>query len=327
MTKERERLLFDSNRAIAATGGDTRDLAADGPYHYSSDTYEEETLPLIDAGERQQQDNASQIFDALVDDTQVQNGEDASVSSAAEDQAEDIVAGSKKDNDQGGIDDPKDDPSGNDQDPSLVAPTNPSADFLDSMSDDVHAPVDDIVSGSKKDNDQGGIDDPKDDPSENDQDPPLVAPTNPSDDIFDSTNDGVHAPVNIAEKEDELATTVEEKDYAATMIITQSQEEMTNAITAGPSDAENGPFGLPIYAWGLIGVAGIALVVIGALIVKRRRMKSKTERSESSTDQRTKRRVAIDYGGDGDVDVEELSVVSNISSLSGGTFIVRQDRV
>jgi len=223
MTKERERLLFDSNRAIAATGGDTRDLAADGPYHYSSDTYEEETLPLIDAG----------------------------------------------------IDDPKDDPSGNDQDPSLVAPTNPS------------------------------------------------------DDIFDSMNDGVHAPVDIEEKEDELATTVlvEEKDYAATVLITQSQEDMTNSITAAQSDTENGPFGLPIYAWGLIGVAGIALVVIGALIVKRRRRKSKTERSESSTDQRTKRRVAIDYGGDGDVDVEELSVVSNISSLSGGTFNVRQDRV
>ena len=146
-------------------------------------------------------------------------------------------------------------------------------------------------------------------------------------------------------KDDELATrsssTHEEKTNhpAATKITHQGQEEiMTNSILvhAGKIDSTNGPFGLPIYAWGIIGVAaGLAIVVIGAIIVKRRGKKTKTERcrecDDSTTSQQrtgTKKRVAIDYGGEGnDVDVEEVSVVSNISSLSGGTFVVRHDRV
>ena len=163
---------------------------------------------------------------------------------------------------------------------------------------------------------------------------PAAAPAAANDEIFAKKKD-----------DDELATrsssTHEEKTnhQAATKITHQGQEEiMTNSILVhtGKIDSTNGPFGLPIYAWGIIGIAaGLAIVVIGAIIVKRRGKKTKTERcrecDDSTTNQQrtgTKKRVAIDYGGEGnDVDVEEVSVVSNISSLSGGTFVVRHDRV
>ena len=124
---------------------------------------------------------------------------------------------------------------------------------------------------------------------------------------------------------------VEENEYAPAgkLIISQSQEEVMNTITAANQSAQvaNRPLGLPIYAWGVIGVGLLLGVVLGALIAKKRRREKSASVGPTSTS--TKKRIAIDYGyGDDDsVDVEELSIVSDISSLSGGTFVVQRDRV
>ena len=102
-------------------------------------------------------------------------------------------------------------------------------------------------------------------------------------------------------------------------IIVQSQEQMSNSLSA------DNFFASP-HAWTFISAFGAAFVVtmiIGALIIVKRRRNVPYE----SVDQRSKKkRVAIDYGcGDeDDCYFEELSVISNMSSLSGGTFVVRQ---
>ena len=124
---------------------------------------------------------------------------------------------------------------------------------------------------------------------------------------------------------------VEENEYAPAgkLNISQSQEEVMNTITAANQSAQvaNRPLGLPIYAWGVIGVGLVLGLVLGALIAKKRRREKSASVGPTSTS--TKKRIAIDYGyGDEDsVDVEELSIVSDISSLSGGTFVVQRDRV
>ena len=114
---------------------------------------------------------------------------------------------------------------------------------------------------------------------------------------------------------------------AGKLNISQSQEGKMNTITAANQSAQvaNRPLGLPIYAWGVIGVGLVLGVFIGALVAKKRRRRKSA--SIGPTTASTKKRIAIDYGDDDSVDVEELSVVSDISSLSGGTFVVRQDRV
>eukprot|EP00561_Arcocellulus_cornucervis_P000686 CAMPEP_0185808384 /NCGR_PEP_ID=MMETSP1322-20130828/5580_1 /TAXON_ID=265543 /ORGANISM="Minutocellus polymorphus, Strain RCC2270" /LENGTH=184 /DNA_ID=CAMNT_0028504597 /DNA_START=9 /DNA_END=560 /DNA_ORIENTATION=- len=66
---------------------------------------------------------------------------------------------------------------------------------------------------------------------------------------------------------------VEESEYAPAgkLNISQSQEEVMNIITSANQSAQvaNRPLGLPIYAWGVIGVGLLLGVVLGALIAKK----------------------------------------------------------
>ena len=300
MMNNREQRLFDTIRAAAAA----RDLQSDDPYayHFSSDTYEEETLQLIDEQKLQQQEDSStydilgksEVEQAQIDTAAAANGE---ISAKAEKQQEADV---------------------------IVVRVGSAPDVRQSKS----------PSDAKMDNINGEMDDiqTEESPSHRAVDDPVDISTKKDDETHVATSSSIGS-----------ANEVKTTDHpAATKVIHQGQEEMmTNLIDAGKiggASTANGPFGLPVYAWGIIGVAaGLAIVVVGAMIVKRRGRKSKTKRSRECDDESapnqhhrsgTKKRVAIDYGGEGDdVDVEELSVVSNISSLSGGTFVVRHDRV
>ena len=300
MMSNREQRLLDTIRAAA------RDLQQpDDPYayHFSSDTYEEETLQLIDEQKLQQQEDSStyhilgksEVEQAQIDTAAAAAAANGEISAKAEKQEADVIVvrvGSKPDDRQ-------------------------SKSSSNAEMDNINGEMDDI---------------------QTEESPSHRAVDNPVD---ISTKKDVET--HVATSRSGSAHEVKTNDHpAATKVIHQGQEEMmTNLIDAGKiggTSTANGPFGLPVYAWGIIGVAaGLAIVVVGAMIVKRRGRKSKTKRSrecddESATKQHcrtgTKKRVAIDYGGEGDdVDVEELSVVSNISSLSGGTFVVRHDRV
>ena len=278
MTNKRAQRLIDAIRAAAVA----RDLQPEEPYtyHFSSDTYEEETLLLIDEQKLQQNEDGGGnpvLGESEVGLVQIDTAAAAAndeISPEAEKQEADAVH--------------------------IVVHLGSSPQNRSKSSSD-----------AEKDNTNGEMDETQTDES-----------------LSHRTGDE-------SVEDDELATTSsthkEKTNHpAATKIIHQGQEEMmTNSIDVGRIDATNGPFGLPIYAWGIIGVAGLAIVVVVAMVIKRRR-KAKRERRRECDDQRAgaKRRVAIDYGGGGDdVDVEELSVVSNISSLSGGTFVVRHDRV
>jgi hypothetical protein len=115
--------------------------------------------------------------------------------------------------------------------------------------------------------------------------------------------------------------TMDEKNdhWPGPSIIVQSQEQMSNSLPA------DNFFASP-HAWSFISAFGAALVavmIIGALIIVKRRRNVTYDTVDQSS---KKKRVAIDYGcGDeDDCYFEELSVISNMSSLSGGTYTVRQ---
>ena len=272
MTNSMEQRWFDTIRAAAA-----RDLQPDDPYayHFSSDTYEEETL--------QEQDSTA--YPSILEKSGVEQAQIDATAAAAAAAADGGEISAKAEKQQ--------------------------------EADDVI-----VVRGGST---------PDDRRSKSSSDVEMDNNTN-------SKMEAVDDPTDVTTKKDDEKTN---HHPAATKMVHQGEEEMmTNSIAAGKiSGTTNGPFGLPVYAWGLIGVAaGLILLVVGAMIAKRRgRKTSKTKRfrecgDESAANQHhrtgTKKRVAIDYGGEGDdVDVEELSVVSNISSLSGGTFVVRHDRV
>lgn len=270
--------MIDAIRAAAVA----RDLQPEEPYtyHFSSDTYEEETLLLIDEQKLQQNEDGGR--NPVLGESEIGLVQIDTAAAAANDEI------------------------------------SPEAEKQEA--DAVHIVV--HLGSSPQNRSKSSSDAEKDS-------------TNGEMNEMETDESLAHRAGDESVEDDELATTSsthrEKTNHpAATKIIHQGQEEMlTNSIDVGRIDATNGPFGLPIYAWGIIGVAGLASVVVGAMIAKRRR-KAKRERCSECDDQRAgaKRRVAIDYGGEGDdVDVEELSVVSNISSLSGGTFVVRHDRV
>ena len=147
-------------------------------------------------------------------------------------------------------------------------------------------------------------------------------------------NDAVQGNIPQDESSIKAKVPVEENEYALAsdkLNISPSQEEVMSTITAANQSGHvaNRPLGLPIYAWGVIGVGLVLGVVLGALAARKRRRRKSASIGPTSTS--TKKRIAIDYGDDDSVDVEELSIESDISSLSGqwsgGTFVVRQDRV
>ena len=148
-------------------------------------------------------------------------------------------------------------------------------------------------------------------------------------------NNGVQSNLPKGGSNTKANVSVQENEYALAsgkLNFSQTQEEVMNtSITAANQSGHiaNRPLGLPIYAWGVIGVGLVLGVVLGALVARKRRRRKSASIGPTSTS--TKKRIAIDYGDDDSVDVEELSIESDISSLSGqwsgGTFVVRQDRV
>ena len=301
-------------------------------YRISSDTYEEKVEEL-------EQENK---MTALLDTVEISGRNN------------DVPIGQQQQKGGDSVDDPKEEDSSGKRVPEssppvvvVIAPNDSNASNLETGEDDANtAPVDAKKErkkqGPKKDAAKApevAAEEATEDAAENQEGPKKMAATvenaakKESEVVEDNLPDGgSSARANVP---------VEENAYAPAgkLNISQSQEEVMNTITAANQSAQvaNRPLGLPIYAWGVIGVGLLLGLVLGALIAKKRRREKSASVGPTSTSRKsasvgptstsTKKRIAIDYGGDGSVDVEELSIVSDISSLSGGTFVVQQDRV
>jgi len=285
-------------------------------YWISSDTYEEKVEEL-------EQENKS----ALIDTVEISERKN------------DIPIDQQVSGDDS-VDDPKEEDSSGKQIPEssppvvvVIAPNDSNASNLETGEDDANtAPVDAKKErekqGPKKDDATSAemaAEEATEDAAEKQEGPKTKAATvenaakTESEGVEDNLpDDGSSARANVPVEENEYAP-------AGKLNISQSQEEVMNIITSANQSAQvaNRPLGLPIYAWGVIGVGLLLGVVLGALIAKKRRRRKSASVGPTSTS--TKKRIAIDYGDDDSV--EELSIVSDISSLSGGTFVVQQDRV
>ena len=246
----------------------------------------------------------------------------------------------------GSVNDPKDDPSETQQGPEssspviVISPNDSDASNLKTNEDDANAVPVDVEPKEKK---QGpkknaatsakmAAEETKD-VAEKQQGPKKKAAR--IDNAAKKENNGVQSNLPKGGSNTKANVSVQENEYALAsgkLNFSQTQEEVMNtSITAANQSGHiaNRPLGLPIYAWGVIGVGLVLGVVLGALAARKRRRRKSASIGPTSTS--TKKRIAIDYGDDDSVDVEELSIESDISSLSGqwsgGTFVVRQDRV